>query len=993
MALNSKVMPDNRLLRVSLTLTVLGALVWLLAGLRLVPATDEALTVRIWRGGTPSALAPGWAVAPPGLAHLVSYPAHPAPVRVRLGAEGTLHSKEGAGVIAAGSLRLEPDPGRAEDLARALPSGWREPAAGVEALIGPALARVAGVTPLADLISPERNGADTVLPGEVVEALTAAGLIPRDSSTLSFYPASPPGEAIAGRRILLVGLDGADWEIIDPLIDAGRMPNLARLVREGARARLKTIPPALSPIVWTTIATGVGPERHGIVDFLATSATTGEQIPVTSNMRQVKALWNILSERGLTSGIIAWWATWPAEAVRGFLVSDRVAYQLFGFHAGAEGLRHLAYPEALALTIRPRIVRPASISEEEVARFIDPGSRAAPGYDDLVMRLKTTLASSRTYLDLGMDLLSAYDPDLKAIYFEGTDTVAHNFMRYRPPALPGVGPAQLAAYGGVVDRYYEYQDAVLGRILELADERTIVIVCSDHGFRNGSNRPASDPRIETGGAADWHRKFGILIVAGPGVRRGASLEDISVIDVAPTVLWLMGLPVGEDMPGRVLSEVMMRPHPIETVPTWETGARARGPDGAIDSTVDEEILAKLAALGYLGMDGPNALNNTGINLMERGRLAEAADSFGRALEQEPEFTAARLNLGRIQMLMKDFDAALATFDAVARADPASSDVHNLIGNVHMDRGDLKRAEAAFQRAFAINPRDTHARNSLGLLYQAQGRTAEALAQFMQVVKQDPDYAEAFNNIGLIHRMRGATGEAIDWFRRAVEADGDFAGSYNNMGLAYQDAGRLAEARRAFVQGLAIEPSNAVMLNNLGALDLAEGDLPGARGRFEQAIGADPEYASAYNNLGAVIGMLGDEKGAAEQYLKALSLDPGYADARFNLARHLLLDGRSAEARVELEAILSREAGYGQASLQMGLLLAREGDLPGALARAIDAAQAMPKSVEPHNLLADIYVAQGRLTEARAAVEASLAINPSQPRVRELLSRLTSGPSR
>src|SRR5262249_18603443 len=148
---------------------------------------------------------------------------------------------------------------------------------------------------------------------------------------------------------------------------------------------------------------------------------------------------------------------------------------------------------------------------------------------DLTRKLETIIASERTYLGIGLELLGAYDPDLKAIYFEGTDTIAHNFMRYRPPAMPGVTPAEMAAYGPVVDRFYEYQDEALGRLLALEDERTVVLICSDHGFRTGTNRPPTDPRIEMGGAADWHRKFGILVLSGPGVRRGATLDDVSVM--------------------------------------------------------------------------------------------------------------------------------------------------------------------------------------------------------------------------------------------------------------------------------------------------------------------------------------------------------------------------------------------------------------------------------------------------------------------------------
>jgi len=126
--------------------------------------------------------------------------------------------------------------------------------------------------------------------------------------------------------IVLIGVDGADWNIIDPLIKAGRMPHLASLTARGTRTRLLTISPTLSPVIWTTIATGVKPERHGIVDFTAINHETGEAVPVTSNLRRVPALWNRFSDAGRTVGFIWWWASFPAEKVDCYVVSYRLSF-------------------------------------------------------------------------------------------------------------------------------------------------------------------------------------------------------------------------------------------------------------------------------------------------------------------------------------------------------------------------------------------------------------------------------------------------------------------------------------------------------------------------------------------------------------------------------------------------------------------------------------------------------------------------------------------
>src|SRR5215218_595750 len=107
-------------------------------------------------------------------------------------------------------------------------------------------------------------------------------------------------------RILVLALDGVDPDVVDLLISEGKLPNFARLKREGAYGRLRSERPLLSPVVWTTIATGKTPDRHGIGHFVAVNPRTGEELPVTSRLRHVKALWNIFSESGRSVAVVGW---------------------------------------------------------------------------------------------------------------------------------------------------------------------------------------------------------------------------------------------------------------------------------------------------------------------------------------------------------------------------------------------------------------------------------------------------------------------------------------------------------------------------------------------------------------------------------------------------------------------------------------------------------------------------------------------------------------
>jgi len=135
--------------------------------------------------------------------------------------------------------------------------------------------------------------------------------------------------AIAARAqprppVVFIGLDGADWALLDQYMERGVMPALRALVNEGSSGTLETIHPALSPLIWTTMMTGVGPLEHRVLDFLRVNPVSQQREPITSDERKVPAVWNMATNAGKKVGALGLWATYPAEAVNGLLVSDRL---------------------------------------------------------------------------------------------------------------------------------------------------------------------------------------------------------------------------------------------------------------------------------------------------------------------------------------------------------------------------------------------------------------------------------------------------------------------------------------------------------------------------------------------------------------------------------------------------------------------------------------------------------------------------------------------
>ncbi|MEM6731614.1 MAG: alkaline phosphatase family protein, partial [Myxococcota bacterium] len=179
-------------------------------------------------------------------------------------------------------------------------------------------------------------------------------------------PSEEPG------RVLVIGVDGAEWNMIEPLVAAGKMPNLRRLMKEGSYGDLETIEPILSPIIWTTIATGREPEDHGVTWFMERDPKTGATKPVTSRTRKTKAIWNIASSMDRSVGVVGWWASWPSERVDGWVISDHVAAHGFGLTArNVKTELGRTHPPDLYQSIAPLMVKPSQITDAEIREYMD----------------------------------------------------------------------------------------------------------------------------------------------------------------------------------------------------------------------------------------------------------------------------------------------------------------------------------------------------------------------------------------------------------------------------------------------------------------------------------------------------------------------------------------------------------------------------------------------------------------------------------------------
>jgi len=397
------------------------------------------------------------------------------------------------------------------------------------------------------------------------------------------------------RKLVIIGIDSADWALLDPMIAVDRMPNLKAFRDQSTYGRMHTfLPLQKSPRLWASISTGVRPEVHGIANFVSGS----KQEPVRGSAWHAPALWDILGAADMSTAVIGMWSTYPARPINGVMVSDYLPY-------GSKRLKpmaNLASPDSLSAIFAAMRVDPASLGAAELGRFIDADHLAEfdEKYPRQMEALRDFHAADLTYLAVARQLAADNDFDLFFYYLRGPDMISHKFFEYHKPDNMRLPPSadKLAAFSGVVENYYDWSDEVLGEVLSWfpADRQTVIV--SDHGFYG--------PRRNGDKGAKEHSEWGIFLVRSPLYEAGHGFGHLKLLDVCPTLLALMGLPAGQDMPGVVLAEGLTpdglkRVQKLEKsrVETYMPLAPVAGPVGESDAGVNEEIRKQLRSLGYI----------------------------------------------------------------------------------------------------------------------------------------------------------------------------------------------------------------------------------------------------------------------------------------------------------------------------------------------------------------------------------------------------------
>ena len=407
------------------------------------------------------------------------------------------------------------------------------------------------------------------------------GAYPLDVGTPSLQPA-------ARSRVVMLLLDGASLDYLSLATADGRLPNFGRLLDSGAAMHLATLRPTQPGPVWATVATGKYPPRHGVISastyqvgsrlmslellpdhcFAQAFVYLGflDEVPASSAELRSRPLWSVLSSQGVPVGIVGWPLTHPVQPVRGFLVSDQ-------FHLMADprfdpSAPQAAYPEEV-VTIGAAAMR--AVSGRDVLNTVGAAREGAPAPPAEA----APIWRDRVYSRIVADLRRRFeDVRLLAIRYRGLDLAGHQFLPTATP-IPFLGLGDVRGNASSLGEYYRHVDIEVGTILDLLGSDDLFLVVSGFGMEPvGVSKRVLARIMGDPDATGTHERApdGFILAYGSHVEPGRRPRG-SVVDVAPTVLYYLGVPVARDVDGVVRTDIFTEgfreTRPITFVPSYD----------------------------------------------------------------------------------------------------------------------------------------------------------------------------------------------------------------------------------------------------------------------------------------------------------------------------------------------------------------------------------------------------------------------------------------
>lgn len=282
------------------------------------------------------------------------------------------------------------------------------------------------------------------------------------------------------KKVMVIGFDGCSFDMINPLIHQGKLPNFASLIKGGVYGKLRSTIPPLSGPAWATFQTGKNPGKHGIFDFFRNTHENYTFTPINRTFLSAETLWDIISRQGKRVGVMNALFCYPPKEVNGFIISGKET-------PGED--KSYTYPPSL---------------KSEILSF-EPNYKIEP-FDQVSHNrrfLRHIVDSLNMQEKVNRYLLEKNPCDFSMTFFAIPDVINHVFWSHIDPAHPNHSPKKAKLFLPLIDKCYQTLDAIVGERMRMLDEDTTLIIMSDHG---------AGPLHKTIQLNKWLRDHGLFVL-------------------------------------------------------------------------------------------------------------------------------------------------------------------------------------------------------------------------------------------------------------------------------------------------------------------------------------------------------------------------------------------------------------------------------------------------------------------------------------------------
>ena len=592
--------------------------------------------------------------------------------------------------------------------------------------------------------------------------------------------------------------------MIQSLIQAEGLPNVAALLRGGASGQLLAAPPCIEPALWTSLITGKRAHKHGLLHAqrpLGTAALgtclAGRESVCTATLGA------ILSASGLSVHQVGWPVSHPVEKLRGVTVSDRFATEGQTASIGSRGGWPWVQPASAALHLFERRCVPAEVEEISLAQLLPAGMFTQPLLGRLQNSLREVLAESLTLFRATKWCAETTQWDCIVCAFPSLLRCQEVLSKVLPDSEFAQERRRILA------GCHEHLDMLLGQLVACAGDDATVILTSV-------------------GTADFSQP--LLNIKSPAIRSGSLPPRASVLDVTPTVLTLLGISVGQDMDGTAwtsLIDAKVSPVPItpEQIETWDIYIHA--PKDAQDQTSDtpdanrgeavvDEAVRHLVELGY---EDPlesaareqadkcrgETERNRALSQLDGGQCDEAIELLKNLKSSHPDWIFPYELLADTYTHLKEYDLANQELEFLIHHGVESARLYFTLGRIALARREIDVALKHFHVAGRIAGRLRGLDLAKGIALLKRREYSEAKEVLLSALEIDGSTAPILDSLATCDLGLKQYEKAAEFALAALEQDMRCSQAHYHLAIALVHLDRLAEAKQAFETSSSVDP--------------------------------------------------------------------------------------------------------------------------------------------------------------------------------------------